>query len=86
MGDSLATTATSVATMAAVATTTTVTPAAKATFAPMTTAVAAATGTGAAVTTVASMSSLNFLLTAHQGDTDDREEHRDAKNHKTIHS
>jgi len=32
------------------------------------------------------MSGLNLLFTAHQGDADDREEHRDAKYYKTIHS
>jgi hypothetical protein len=32
------------------------------------------------------MTSLNFAFTAHQGDADDREKHRDAKNYETIHT
>jgi hypothetical protein len=41
--------------------------------------------TRAARTTMATMAGHCYLLTAHEGDADDREENRDAKNKHTIH-
>lgn len=47
------------------------------------TAPATAIVMAAAVTTVTSQN--RVVVTAHEGDADDREEHRDAQNQKTIH-
>jgi hypothetical protein len=41
--------------------------------------------TRAAGAAMATMTSHSHLLTAHEGDADDREENRDAKNKHTIH-
>jgi hypothetical protein len=46
---------------------------------------ATTTITIATATTVTTVTSNGHLLTAHQGDADDREENRDAQNQRAIH-
>jgi copper(I)-binding protein len=41
--------------------------------------------TAVAAATVTQQASVGLFFTAHQGDTDDREENRDATQNKTIH-
>jgi hypothetical protein len=83
-----ATMATTMAPVAAVATTmaTVAAVAAIATMAPMTTvATAAITGAAAATIATAEDEGRSLVLTAHQGDSNEREKHRETKNHNSIH-
>jgi hypothetical protein len=48
-------------------------------------ATAVATTAAATAATVAAVTSQNLVVTAHQGDADDREENRDPENQCTIH-
>lgn len=65
----------------------TVTPAATVPTTATMTAMAAAVTTGAttAVATVTTVASNGHLLTAHEGDADQREKHREAKSQCSIH-
>jgi len=49
------------------------------------TAITTATAAVATAATMATVASNGHLLTAHQGDTDDREKQRDAQNQRAIH-
>jgi hypothetical protein len=78
-----------VSTAAATATAATaaaVTTTAMATMVMVAMAMATATAaTAAAATTTATMTGDGHLFTAHKGDADDREKHRDAQNQSTVH-
>ena len=88
MASAVAAVAAAVATMATVAATVaTVTATVATTVAAMTAMAAtiASAAVAAAIATVATVTGLRLLLTARQGESDDREKHRDPKHNKTIH-